>query len=643
MRVMRWMPVGTVVMVLAIAGIGCSSSSGGAADTTVADLPDALPDVPSDVLADVPGDLPATDADAVADTPAADVDVLVLVDDGPAPKPMAEPLATSLQNVLEEYLAFSGDPGVSATLRLGDGSTWTGVAGVMDSGTKAPITTETGFRVGSNTKPYIAALIMALKEEGKVDLDAPITTYLPEYTQWAAVTPRMLMGMQSGIPDYMWVSDFMIAAVFNPATLTGPDVLLSYVKDLPLTFTPGQGCEYCNTNYVVLGMIAEKQGGQPPEVALKERFFDRLGLTHTYLDVTGDPSATLAHGYVDVGIVGQQYGLGADMIGMIPTEWFQHDLYMDATYTFPPMFSWTAGMLVTTPIEAATFLREMLRGKLISPASVAEMQTTHSCLLLGSQVDYGLGLSTSITEPFTRSWGHGGMNFGYEANTIHFPTEDITLSHMHNQLPEQSWPFQAMFMDRLRTGADATVYPACLLPDGFFAATTADRVEWRVRASIGNGGEVMDIRGTLNGKDTPLYGFGTSASRTGPDNAPRIEITSTAPSVTKGVDQRVAVLSIDAAQLAGKDGDITLDTAGTDALRMTVTELQVDSTGVKPTTGCVVAVPAPTGTAKIHLCGGTSFQAVKDDLLKIFADVPVTTDTTAIDLYLAPLGKTRCF
>jgi D-alanyl-D-alanine carboxypeptidase len=637
MRVMRVLTP-MLVLVLTIAGAGCGSSSGASDDMTVADTPD----VPADVPADLPGDVPASDADDIADTPAADADVLIGIDDGPAPKALPEILATSLQNVLEEYLAFSGDPGVSAALRLGDGGTWTGVAGVMDTTTKVAMTPDVGFRVGSNTKPYIVALVMALKEEGKVDLDAPLTTYLPEYPNWSAVTVRMLMGMQSGIADYMWVSDFMIAAVFNPASLAGPADLLAYVKDTPMTFTPGEGCEYCNTNYVLLGMIAEKTGGQPPEVALKERFFDRLGLKSTYLDVAGDETATLSHGYVDVGIVGLQFGLGADAIGMIPAEWFQHDLYMDATYTFPPMFSWTAGMLVTTPTEAVTFLREMLRGRLISPASVVEMQTTHPCLLLGSQVEYGLGLSTSITGPFTRSWGHGGMNFGYEANTIHFPAEDITLSHMHNQLPEQSWQFQAMFMDRLREGADAAVYPACLLPEGFFAGT-GDRVELRVRGVIDAIDTVIDIRGTLNGADTPLYGFGTSAKRVGDAGAERLEITSTAPSVTKGVSQRKVVLSIDAAQLAGKDGALILDTAGTDAMRMTVSELVIDPTGVVPTTGCVVAVPVPTGSAKIHLCGGTSFNAAAGDLLKIFADVPVTTDVEAIDLYLAAEGQTRCF
>jgi hypothetical protein len=64
---------------------------------------------------------------------------------------------------------------------------------------------------------------------------------------------------------------------------------------------------------------------------------------------------------------------------------------------------------------------------------------------------------------------------------------------------------------------------------------------------------------------------------------------------------------------------------------------------VVPTTGCVVAVPVPTGSARIHLCGGTSFNAAAGDLLKIFADGPVTTDVEAIDLYLAAQGQTRCF
>ncbi len=645
MKAMRWWRLAVVALMV----VQACSSTGGGADNVVTDVPgDSVQDVPKDTFVDVSEDiLPADLLQSDVDVPAPDAvgddvsgaDVPVTIDDGPATKPLPGNLSATLQNVLDEYLAFSGDPGISIAVRMGDGASWAGVSGVADSATNAPMTTDTGFRVGSNTKPYMAALIMLLVEEGKVDLDVPLTTYLPEYPNWSAVTTRMLLGMQSGLPDYMWVAEFMIASVFDPASLTGPDVLLSYVKDKPLTFVPGVGCEYSNTNYVVVGMIAQSAGGMAPEVQLKERFFDRLGLKNTYLDVTGVDNPGLAHGYVDVGIVGQQFGLGADTIGMIPAEWFLHDLYMDATYTFPPMFSWTAGALVTTPLEASSFLREMMRGRLISPASVLTMQTTHSCLLLGSQVEYGLGLSTGDTPPYGREWGHGGMNFGYEANTIYFPDKDITLSHMHNTLPEQSWPFQAMMIKQMDVLPEAPVYPACLLPDGFFDAT-GDHVAIRFRGAIDGGDSIVNLVGVIGGNNTPLYGFGTSAKLVDAAGTPRVEVTSNAPSVTTGVDRRQVVLGLDAVVLAGKDGPIQ---PGPGALTLAVVELQIDPKGVAPTTGCVVAVPDAARTPKVHLCGGESFQAASGEMLKLFADVPVTNDSAAIDAYVAQSGKARCF
>lgn len=563
-------------------------------------------------------------------------------DDNYTTHPLPESFATALDNVLAEYLAFSNDPGVSAAVHLGDGGFWAGAKGlsVTQDGGKA-MTTESQFRVGSNTKPFVSALVMQLVEEGEVGLDDPITTYLPDYHMWSDITVRQVLGMQAGIPDYMWVVEFMLASVFDPDALTGPDVLLGFVKDKPLEYAPGTNCAYNNTNYVIAGMIAQEVTGTPPEIELKTRFFDPLGLTHTFLDVEGVQEPLLSHGYLDMAIVGPQFGIGKDALVLLPSEWFLEGTLMDSTYTFPPMFSWTAGALVTTPTESLIFMRALIRGEIVSQEILAQMQMTNSCDLLGSPVDYGLGLSTGLTPLWGRQWGHGGLNFGYGANTVHFPEDNITISHMHNYMPEQSWKFHEMLLDRVAAGAKGATLP-CLLPEGFFAADDGDRVRARFRGPINAQGEDADglawVRGTVSGEDVALYGFGTFAQE-GEDGTAQVLLWSEGPTIVPEIDSRITTVSIPTSLLAGKDGVVVdgMDGQVSAVIRETPAQDQPDAGKT-----CVLAVPDTTRPAKLALCGGTTFQPVAGETLKVFVDVPVTTDTAAVDAYLSAAGLPRC-
>ena len=629
---------------VASAFLACGSSDGGSepVDTGDAVTMDVAADGTGDVAAEAAGEVAVDTSGEVAVDTAGEVATDV-ASEATATHPVPEAFATALDNVLAEYLAFTGDPGVSAAVRFADGGFWAGAKG--QAVTQAPatdMTTDSQFRVGSNTKPFVAALVMQLVEEGKVGLDAPITTYLPDYPQWSAITVRQLLGMQAGIPDYMWVAEFMIASVFSPDTLTGPDVLLGYVKDKPLEYAPGTSCAYCNTNYVIAGMIIQKATGNPPEVELKNRFFDPLGMTRTYLDVEGKKDPQLAHGYLDLSIVGPVFGIGKDSLAMIPAEWFMSGKLMDSTYTFPPMFSWTAGAIVTTPTDAMVFMRALIRGEIVSKATLTEMQKTHSCSLMGDQVDYGLGLSHGTAGAFGEEWGHGGMNFGYEANTVHAAAADFTVSHMHNYLPEQSWKFEALLLERAKAGAAGAPAP-CLLPDGFFAAADGDRVRLRFRGPVNAAGANVDgltwVRGALGADDVALYGYGTVAHRLD-DGTARVEVAAEGPSLAKEIDRRVTTLTIPAALLAGKDGMLA-DAGFATGVGVLLTERPAAD---QPDAGkaCVLAVPDTTRAARLAICGGTTFQAVAGDTLKLFADLPVTTDAVAVDAWLATAGRAKC-
>jgi D-alanyl-D-alanine carboxypeptidase len=555
-----------------------------------------------------------------------------------------ELLEAHLLKAMEEYLAFSGDPGVSVAIRLADGATFVEAAGVSDMVKKTPMTTATSFRVGSNTKPYITALVMTLVDEGLVGLDDPFSKYVTDYPKWDDITIRMLLGMQSGIPDYMLGEAFMMTAVFNPDSLTTPQVLLDFVKDEELLFEPGTDCIYTNTNYILVGLIIEEVTGQPAHEALRTRLLEPLGLVATYLDVVDEPKEDLSHGYLDLAIVGFFFGLGAEAVALLPTSWFMEDYLVDATYLFPPMFAWTDGGLVTTPVDAMEFMHALLTGEIVSEASLAEMQKTAVCPILGAPVDYGLGLSTS-TGPFGTRWGHGGLNFGYEANTIFFPERDVTLSHMHNFLPEQSYRLEDQILAILDETPTYNPDAACAVPDGLYGGKGDESVEFRFKGVIAGEEEAAPLgialmQAFFDEEKLALYGYGTFANEQTLTGSRRIDITSSAPALTAGVDRRSVVVSIAADVLAGANGEIALP-EDTDLAVLVLEEVQnPDTLAIEKV--CVVAVTDSSRTAKLHTCGGPEYAAEVGDLLRVFGVVPVTREVEAIDTFLTQIPMDRC-
>jgi len=144
-----------------------------------------------------------------------------------------------------------------------------------------PNTPKTKFRLASVSKQFTATGIMLLEAEGKLKVDAPLKTYLPDCPKaWCDVTIHQLLSHTSGVPENL-----------RPALFKGlwPQVvdldhLLDIVKDRPLDFKPGEKWSYSNTGYVLLGMVIEKTSGKPYGDFLKERIFEPLDMKDTGVD-----------------------------------------------------------------------------------------------------------------------------------------------------------------------------------------------------------------------------------------------------------------------------------------------------------------------------------------------------------------------
>jgi len=564
---------------------------------------------------------------------------------GPERETVDPVLAESFQALLDEQLAFSAEPGVSLSVRTAQGKWWTGSSGVADLLTDEPMTPQKGFRVGSNTKTFMAAAIVQLQEEGLVHLDDSIFEYLPQYPQWTQVSIRHILGMQSGIPDYLVREDVLFDALLDPDSFDSPEKILSYVEELPLVFEPGTDCDYSNTNFVLAGMIIEQVTGNPVEEELEERFIKPLGLKSTFLDVSGEETEKLAHGYMDLPIMASMLGLPPTVMAMVPEEIILEGHIMDTTHVFPPGMSWAAGALVASPLDMAIFMRALLTGDLVAPELVEEMKTPGKCAIAATWEGYGLGIQTNPT-PYGTCYGHGGLNFGYQVGTHYLPDHDLVLSMMHNFLPEQS---HGLLLDVFKLALNGTdqPYSVCLPPEGFFDEADGDRMEIRFKGPLNEADEPEPARGLgyfysdIGGQPVPLYGFSCEAALAKDGLIPQIEIHSLGPGPSDEVQLREAYAIIPTGVFVQEEGVVEISKDKPYAV-VAAAEISLHPITLEATKFCVTAVPDFTRTSKLYICKNDEFEAAPGETIRLFGSVALTTSLEDVESYLDPMGFSRC-
>lgn len=154
----------------------------------------------------------------------------------------------------------------------------------------------TKHRLGSITKQFTAMLILQLAAENKLDLQAPITTYLPDYPKETGdkITTHHLLTHTSGIPNYTSFPDFFQNESRNPYT---PDEFVKKFDAKSLDFEPGEKFSYSNSGYFLLGVIIEKVTGKSYEQMLNDHIFSPLNMTDSGYDNHDDILKNRATGY----------------------------------------------------------------------------------------------------------------------------------------------------------------------------------------------------------------------------------------------------------------------------------------------------------------------------------------------------------
>ncbi|MFK7957798.1 MAG: serine hydrolase domain-containing protein [Lysobacterales bacterium] len=320
--------------------------------------------------------------------------VVVLLGFGSVPIARAE-----LQKNLEESLAAQGLTGVAWALIGEGGEVTTGAAGLRDSFTQSRFGAATRFHVGSLTKAVLATGVLRLATQGRIDLDAPIETYLPDlsiYNPWsktAKVTSRHLLDHTAGLSDaQMWQMFSERADPDAPLIAAFPDPQVQ----LRVRSVPGSQMSYSNSGYTLLGMVIEAVVGDRYEAYLDAHLLTPLGMhgsTFHYTSQSGaGADATLAWGHVDGG---ERYGAS-------------------------PIFLRPAGQFTTTSMDLSVFAQFLMSDGVINDEVFIDKALMQSRGMAQGTDAFANGLMAGYALGLGRRDRHGVVGFCHGGNIVGF-------------------------------------------------------------------------------------------------------------------------------------------------------------------------------------------------------------------------------
>jgi len=563
-------------------------------------------------------------------------------------------LGPSLQALLEDYVRFSGESSVGFAVDAPGLRNWLGFAGVQNIDSGKSVASDSAFRVGSTTKALVAATVMLLVEEGLLGLDDPLSKWVEGYPAWEAITVRQLLGMRSGIPDYLMDQLLWLGVVLEPGKPVSPQELLANVSDAPLEFEPGQTCRYSNTNFILLGLVIEAVSGHPAHEEIRDRIMLPLGLEHTYLDVSGKVDERLVHGYMDPRMAFMELNLSPDLIALIPKDMLASEGLVDCTYLAHPSLSWTAGALVTTPLDMIRTMRSLLAGMVVGDFLLQQMKESGPCEIPAETSDYGLGMMAWDT-PLGRAYGHGGLMYGYSGKTGYVEAADLVYSYSVGSYPAQEEILVDEVLRALESPAEAVIPPTCVPPDSFpDPSSDLPRLDLRFRGRLNSAdavtveGGIANLTAHMGQTRYLLHGRNTAAtlleagSTVG--DAAAVRIDSSGPPCTGSAHASRCVVTLPQGLFSaapGTDGILHSRGSATDGPSVLVWDVWHDPETFEPVKECVVAVADRTRDFALFVCDADTLPEA-GRLLRLFGSIGLTQEPQAVDDALASADVSRC-
>lgn len=320
-----------------------------------------------------------------------------------APKPTLADVFKHLSAAIEYEVEQKDLPAFSLAIVEGDNVVWSNGYGFQDAEKKVPATAETVYRVGSISKLLTDISVMKLVETGELDLDEPVTTYLPTFkpnnTSGKPITLRMLMTHRSGL-----VRESPVGNYFDPDEPSLADTVAS-LNGTPIIYPPNTRTKYSNAAIAVVGAVLEsKLKGRHADL-VKREIFEPLQMTSSSFDLTPEIDKRLATAYM----------------------W----TYDDRRFVAPKFLLGTgpAGNLYSNVLDLCKFTSFIFNegktenGQVIKPETL-KLMTSAQIGTDGKPQRFGIGFHIDDLDG-EKVIGHGGAVYGFSTQLEVIPSRKI--------------------------------------------------------------------------------------------------------------------------------------------------------------------------------------------------------------------------
>lgn len=324
-----------------------------------------------------------------------------------------------IQNIIDQNRVKFDIPGIQVSLLCPEESQPRDyVSGNIKIDSNIPVRQDHLFQIGSETKSFIAAILLQLDTEGTISLNDYIEKWLPMIpASWHGITITQLLNHTSGLYNYTdeLIELFLKNQVDINKQWSAPE-LISLVKDKDSYFEPGKGWHYSNTNYVLAGMIIEAASGESVLDAMNNRLIYPSGLMNTYYVpalYSGDILKRMSHGY--------------SKSGLFPDE------PKDVTEINASTFN-AAGANISTSHDMSLWFKKLMKGDLLNQTQLAKLMTLVDVYngqpLPNSPTSSGYGLAVVHDQAKfnEEAWWHTGGTLGYTALMVWLKCNDVIIT-----------------------------------------------------------------------------------------------------------------------------------------------------------------------------------------------------------------------
>jgi CubicO group peptidase (beta-lactamase class C family) len=351
-------------------------------------------------------------------------------------------------------------------------------AGVQDLAAKRPVTPDTRFRIASMSKAFTALAILKLRDDGRLSLDAPVETYVPELGGWrypTADSPKIR------VRDLLThTAGFVTDDPWGDRQTPMPDTEFTRVlrDGVPFTRPPGTAMEYSNLGYALLGRVISNVSTQPYADYVRGLIFTPLGMASTGYDVLQSPADRRALGYRwedDAWTLEPTMAHGAfGAMGGIETTANDYARWIAFLLgAWPPRDDADAG-----PVRRAT-VRELVQGSNFPVLRSRPGDSAGGCRMAGT---YAMGLAAAIDCDLGLTLSHGGGYPGYGSHMLLLPEYGVGVFAFANRT--YAGPSPPVW------GAALAMHRAGLLQPRAIPVSTALRTAYAAAARIFEAGAI---------------------------------------------------------------------------------------------------------------------------------------------------------